>query len=277
MSTVQPETLDAVLQALHQLLPPGRDREKAHIEGPLAGGYSHANFRVRLGHKRYALRLGGPATRDDREGEVDLLRRLPPGVGAELIAADTATGNLLTAWIDAPLLAETRASDSALVRYLVTLHDALPPVSRAHDLAARISAWLSGRRHAPVVMNAFARLQPPRITVTAHNDLNPWNVLCPVTGWRTLDWEWVGTNDPLFDLVTLAAGTGRDAAAIATMARSYLRLRGLDAARLAPVESLLRAFWLREYAWADDALRRGLDREEIVRQRDNALACLPDS
>ena len=56
---------------------------------------------------------------------------------------------------------------------------------------------------------------------TTHNDLNPWNILCATDGWRTLDWEWVGTNDPLFDLVTLGLGVQVDHPTLVEMARDY--------------------------------------------------------
>ena len=64
-------------------------------------------------------------------------------------------------------------------------------------------------------------------------------------GWVTLDWEFVGNNDPLFDLVALHQGLELPIESLTSLAHE---LTGeLDSARL---RSAFRAFWLREGGWA---------------------------
>lgn len=112
---------------------------------------------------------------------------------------------------------------------------------------------------------------------TTHNDLNPWNILCATGGWRTLDWEWVGTNDPLFDLVTLGLGVQVDHPDLREMARDYADKTGLAASSVADrLDHAICGFWLREYAWAEHEMRLGNTRLEVLTQRDQALAQLSD-
>jgi thiamine kinase-like enzyme len=80
----------------------------------------------------------------------------------------------------------------------------------------------------------------------------------------TLDWEWAGVNDPLFDLVVLHCGAGIDDAALPRLARAYLG-RDPEAGRLEACEAV---FWLREYGWAAARIAAGDRRREIVAQRD---------
>ena len=44
------------------------------------------------------------------------------------------------------------------------------------------------------------------VCAKADYDLNPWNVIVTEARWETIDWEFVGNHDPLFDLITLHQG-----------------------------------------------------------------------
>ena len=86
----------------------------------------------------------------------------------------------------------------------------------------------------------------------------------------TLDWEWFGSNDPLFDLITLHQGLGWDPDQLPEMASEFREGPVSDSELL----GCLRTFWLREYAWAHAALCAGNDREEIATQKSDAIARL---
>ena len=87
--------------------------------------------------------------------------------------------------------------------------------------------------------------QQPAQTVTCHNDLNPWNILVTADGWVTLDWEFVGQNDVLFDLVSLHQGLALNVESLPDLASNWAQDLGTDYSS----EGLSRAFgqfWLRE-------------------------------
>lgn len=255
--------------------------ESVVVETHLPGGYAHLNYRIRYGDLRFAFRA--PAHAPDSTElafEARWLACLPLDVGARTVAYDTASGALLTAWIEAPLLAHTQCSPDELVSYLVGLHSRLPPVERAYDLSSRVDAWLAGKRLTGAAGRAVQRVrtrQPSTdVTVqTTHNDLNPWNILCAADGWRTVDWEWVGNNDPLFDLVTLALGVQVKDSILADMAADYGdRIRQPISSLADRLNHVISEFWLREYAWAEHELGIGNDRPEVLTQRDHALDML---
>jgi thiamine kinase-like enzyme len=109
---------------------------------------------------------------------------------------------------------------------------------------------------------------------TCHNDLNPWNILVTPEGWKTLDWEFVGRNDPLFDLVALHQGLQLDINTLPALATAFLP--SCSAKRLTRAFA---HFWLREWCWASYQLRQGNRREEIVEQEREAkqqLLVLPE-
>lgn len=258
---------------LHNLMP-AWSRSTWEYKAQLPGGYAHVNVRLEYRGEDFALRL--PDRSLDAAAlqfEGDWLAKLPAGIGADVVAFDVHTGALLTRWIDAPLLVDFSASPSQLVAYLVGLHNTLPPAGRSHDLARRIDSWLGGSDHPAHIVRARAVLDSPLFALsTCHNDLNPWNVLCTSEGFRTLDWEWVGDNDPLFDLATLAFGIGLSDEQFAEMASAYAGLRKLP--RLPDqqqVSRVIQAFWLREYAWATAARKHGNTRAEVEVQRLTAL------
>jgi len=278
MSPVAPSRPAELNAALQTLVPAWSVSDVAVIEA-LPGGYSHLNLRLRYDGQDYVLRL--PAADPDAGAalfEMNWLAGLPEGLGAPIVAFNQSDGTMLSRWIEAPLLAGLPSPPDQLVRYLVTLHRRLPATTRAFDLPQRVDAWLGASAQPAAVSRARKRLSMDESSLqSCHNDLNPWNILCESNGWRTLDWEWVGRNDPLFDLAGLGLGAGCTLGELTDMARAYL-----DGMAIAVDDSTLRnrlnravsGFWLREYAWAFSAIRGGNDRQEVSEQLHTALEWL---
>ena len=233
----------------------------------LPGGYSHRNYRLAFGPRLYALREATAG----RLSEGHYLRCLPAGVGPEVIAYDGSAGHLLTHWIDGPVLAEAPPCPAEAGAYLATLERAIPIGRHRYDVGREVATLLDRARrrgclHEDVAVVAAKVQWQPSHQGGCHNDLNPWNVICAAGGWRTLDWEQAGDNDPLFDLVGLCLGLGWDDEQTAAC---------LDAARRegwrAPVSRRqLRdaqlVYRIREYAWAVAQIAAGRDRPEISAQ-----------
>lgn len=261
-------------------LMPEWDPHRVGMISVLPGGYSHRNYRITYSAEAFVIRLpAAGASAEDARFEGGWLRGLPAGLGAEIVAFDPETGALLSRWIDAPLLVDTTPAPQELADYLVALHRRMPGLYRRYDLPSQVRQWLGHSAQPAAVLKARRRLVPTgALARPCHNDLNPWNILCDPGGWRTLDWEWVGLNDPLFDLVTLGLGVGVSAAELRGMAAGYLARQeppggnGLEER----LEQAVLGFWLREYAWAFDARRRGNARAEVEAQLDHALARLQE-
>ncbi len=249
----------------------------------LEGGYSNHNYRFDYCGRRYVLRL--PVAGSSESGFAD--RSLEAAFYAaardnpalpEVIAYDARSGRMISRWHTGTLLGdaltagEPTLTPAELVDYLADLRRAVPPSSRTYDplQLARRDLRLGTPDPAIVTLAGHIRWSPPAL-VASHNDLNPWNVIrAGARSWVTLDWEWHGNNDPLFDLVTLHQGLALSDAELPALAERLLGQAPGDERLL----RILQAFWLREYAWAHAALARGVDREEIVAQRDTALIML---
>ena len=257
--------VDSVLEVARQLMP-------SWPNGPirvsyLPGGYSHRNYRLDLDGARYALRIvdGAPPRPGER-------RYLSTSVAPDVAGYDDATGHMLTHWIDGDILADRPPSPTEAGRYLAALHSEIPTGVRRYDYATEIEALMADVADPDAAV--LARFQSLAWSASehrgCHNDLNPWNVIRTATGdgsFRTLDWEFAGDNDRVFDLVGLGLGLAWNDAQLAACAAAYAAVADrplrLDRQRLA--DSVC-AYRIREYAWAVGQVAVGNDRPEIRAQ-----------
>lgn len=239
--------------------------EDIEVVSYLEGGYSNRNYRIRHTGQDYVVRIP-EATQPfvDRAHESVWYKKLPASVGPAPLAHDIHTGAMLSEWVTGVLLVDHwRDHDSeSLVHYLHALHSSLPDARRAYPLNDLLKQY---------GVQEFS-VRPSTVGTTCHNDLNPWNILVTETGWVTLDWEFVGHHDPLFDLVGLHQGLELPMQELPSLTDLYQELAGTSDSN---VESRMHAclfnFWLREYGWAEHQLSLGNDRPEVAEQRETAL------
>ena len=261
---MNPEAAELIRRALRSLKPDWHPERIRQFEF-LSGGYSNDNYRFAYEENEYVIRLPARtrsfidrglerAFYDQHQGQFPI---------PELIAAEESTGNLLTRFVPGALLADAPPSLEAIADYLRALHLALPEADRQYDPYVLSREYLSaGDAPIPIRKLADGPWRPAH-TVTCHNDLNPWNVIQNRPDhWVTLDWEWLGRNDPLFDLVTLHQGMDLPHESLSTLV-SLWQDAPIEPGRL---ESCLTAFWLREFAWAWAERHHGNAREEIEAQ-----------
>ena len=259
----------SIIKAIRQLMPTWQATDITSIEY-LSGGYSNTNYAFNHASCRYVLRI--PQVHQpyvDRVQEAVIYEQLPAGIGIRAIAASVETGAMITPWVEGPLLADVgdKFSLATLAKYLQRLHTALPINNRHYDLE-RIDTefWL------PETPPFTAPETTHGNMITCHNDLNPWNIIVTEQGWVTLDWEFVGLNDPLFDVVTLHQGLELNTATLNELVALYFGTE--DPSHSLRTSNALRSFWIRELGWAQFQLQAGNTREEIVVQKDKARSVL---
>ena len=251
----------------------------------LSGGYSNANIaftrRSADQNERYVLRI--PQRLQpyvNRVAESAWYLDLPPSVGIRPVALDIPTGQMISAWVGGELLVDVyadRFSENDLLTYLHTLHGALPYVAEQYSVPALLADFVGPSEQAGTLIDALptalTQAHQPGHTVTCHNDLNPWNILVTPNGWVTLDWEFVGQNDALFDLVSLHQGLELEVDSLPDLANKWARGWAHD---YSP-ERLTQAFgqfWLREWGWARFQMNAGNSRDEVSTQAAVAEAML---
>ena len=277
------ELPDAAVRALHRLLPNWRPGELRSVER-LPGGYNNDNYRFERAGEAFVLRVVRPqADPLDRAFEHRLLSGSIGRLAPPLIAFDATAGHMLTRLVRGPLLVDAAAPTEAVARYLHHLHNSLPSLERNYAVTEVVeqnfAAAAAHGRHAPRWISALiSTLDCGTLGhVPCHNDLNPWNVIVcepDPTRWCTLDWEFAGNNNPLFDVLCLAGGmTWPDEQADALIDEYHQRCgrpSPTDRQRL----STWQAYWLREYAWAFAQHAQGNARAEIVAQLRRSAAAL---
>ena len=252
---VEPTKKDPI-QTLRRLVP-WTDQVKEITYLP--GGYSNDNYFVSTTRGNYALRVCKRPGPSDSE-----LQYLHLSIAPNVAEYDPVTGDMLTHWIEGELLAKSPFSVEEAVRYLKELHAKIPPNISKYNVIEKILTCVDSAAYVKEIIKKIG--WSPLATGPSHNDLNPWNIIRSKNGFRTLDWEYAGDNDPLFDLVALCHGLEFDEnkyVAVTNAFASNVTLSHLTRTRA--------IFLLREHAWAVDQINSGNVRAEIVEQRDNCL------
>lgn len=242
-----------------QLVPDWNDPQLFSDWTYLEGGYSNDNYAFSQNGARFVLRIPrGQLTPESWQKELAWYGRLTTEVGVQPIAFNADTGQMITPWVNGILLVDLwnkqqlnpQPSDSVITRlsqYLKTLHNQLPITENRYSNSMEMA---SGGY------------------ITCHNDLNPWNIIVADDDhWVTLDWEWVGLNDPIFDVVSLHQGLELNGGLL-QLCQLYL---GANTNNLySRLSKALQAYWKRQLTWAEKQIDGGNDRDEIITQRTTA-------
>ena len=229
-------------------------------------GYSNRNFFFTYDDEAFIFRM--PETTQpfvDYKHEQIWFERLSVEKFVKPIAFNPNNGHMITKKIEGSLLADvfTESSDrSLLISYVAQLHETLPTCERNYPLEEllEIYGYLDGQ--CPKSLD-----DQTAVFTTCHNDLNPWNVIVTEARWETIDWEFVGNHDPLFDLITLHQGLNLPAEELFEMCPELDPI-----STRTRIEANIKNYWLREGGWAKYQIQQGNNREEIRTQLENAQA-----
>lgn len=265
----------------------------------LDGGYTNANYRFSYQSEHFVLRMPALAV-SQADGNADGLiaeiqfRRLAKQQGslaiAPLVAADVTLGQMITRFVDGPLLAEQPPTAETATAYLRHLHEQLlhTPVTGHYNLSHLVNRWLP---QPPAWLSTYLdegadlQLLAQGPLQCCHNDLNPWNIIVnseQPRSWTTLDWETANLAHPAFDAVTLHQGLAAErmdttsGVALNKATGDWPSLAEFCAKTLTtPVSAMvlvaaLRTYWVREYAWAAAQIRQGNPNPAIAAQQRRA-------
>jgi aminoglycoside phosphotransferase (APT) family kinase protein len=259
----------------------------AHIEAEfLPGGYSNANYRVRVHDDDFVLRVVDERQRVpgvNREHERALMIGAAQRLSAALVAYALPEGHMLTRFVPGIHLDRAQTSPTALAQLLVRIQRELGRLTRDYRLGVLLEEYAHAARargsSVPAVAeHALEQLRgQPNDPVACHNDLNPWNVIVADEDpqrWVMLDWEFAGMGDPWFELIVLSAGLALDRTSEQNVIAEYASLSGRRRPSAAEWTSITRAFVLREFLWAHLQLAIGNRREEVAAQHRTMLARL---
>ena len=255
--------VDEILLVLERLLP---DHARVTNIDYLTGGYSNRNYRIRIGRQNLVLRLCRRVPRDP-DAEISYLTQPH---SPRLVAYDRSTGHMATILVEGTLLVREPFSVEESTNYLRQIHATIPSGIRAHDPVAVCLDHFrkSGIRNDLREFVETARWRPRQET-GCHNDLNPYNIIRKSDGSVvTLDWEFAGDNEKLFDLVNLCHGLGYSDEEFEECAALYVEnhyeTEFLVLTRL--------IFLIREHSWALAQIALGNDRMEVRAQAKEAEA-----
>jgi len=247
----------------------------------LPGGYTNDNYSLTYQRAEYVLRIvRSPPVPIDRAFEKRLLSGPIALLTAPVVAFLLPEGHMLTRKVAGPLLIDARPDRTRIAQFLARLHLRIPMLGRRYDLVQTIgrdlrAATQLGETAPPWFAKELESLTRAALQIRpCHNDLNPWNVIVSAADpgrWCTLDWEFAGDNDPLFDLICVAEGLGWSIDETDELIDLYLEQIESSRAPTTPQRRTIRkAFFLREYAWALAQLAAGNRRAEIEAQLQRA-------
>ena len=222
----------------------------------LRGGYSNRNYRVVIGEQVAALRVSQNPPRQPECEPIYLKLKNSP----ELLAYDRDMGHMLTRWVNGPMLVHQKFDPREASEFLNDLHATIPVGISVHDPMLRAKQQFKSSGTTNELRDYLSDMEWHARTVCGcHNDLNPYNIIRAPHGIITLDWEFAGDNEPLFDAVNLCYGLKFSDEQF-TQCVSGLVGPAVDEDFLLSTRIL---FQIREHSWALDQIAHGNDRREI--------------
>ena len=255
--------LKKILKVLNRLAPTHSPLTEVEY---LPGGYSNKNYRIQLGSKTHILRICS-STPSNASAEQSYLT-LP--IAPKLVHYDESTGDMLTEFVDGSLLVEEPFGVEESVAYLRDLHRRIPTGTKRHDPVG-VSLAQFAKADTDNELSRFLKSTTwrPRQVRGCHNDLNPYNIVrLNEDEAITLDWEFAGDNEVLFDLVNLCYGLAYSDSDFVLCATKY------SGTHYDPKFLLLTrmVFQIREHSWALAQVALGNDRREIREQAANSMS-----
>jgi len=245
---------------------PAWDSNKIHDIEYISTGYSNRNYAFTYDRNSFIFRLPqGTQPFVDYQHELEWFRQLPnSSLFTKPIAFDSKTGCMISRKIEGVLLADLFDASwdrTLLIDYVQQLHDLLPICGRDYPLKSLLEEYgMKPSKGETLFAETF---------VASHNDLNPWNIIVTENDWVTIDWEFAGNNDPLFDLITLHQGLTLPMEELFELCPQY------DArCTLKRIKRNLADYWLRECGWAKYQISQGNDRQEIIDQFEDSQKIL---
>jgi thiamine kinase-like enzyme len=234
------------LQLVHQVLttiPGFTNLASGAYTANRLGGLTNLVFRIDTGEDRYVLRIPGKGTEEyiDRVVEIHNARiAAQAGVSADVIYADTASGVMLTRYIDGIVtmtpdeFGRREGAAARAGRALKQMHEWPAAFEFRFELFSMIDdylAMLDDRKaelpegYAAVVESAqpvrAALQRNPVKLAPCHCDPLCENFLDSGERMWIVDWEYSGMNDPLWDLGDLSVEAGFTAAQDMELMRAY--------------------------------------------------------
>ena len=208
-------SIEAVLQTLSGIPPlTGIPRDQIRVSS--LGGLTNTNVKLDTPAGVFVLQMPSidPIGTRDHARTIEATRMAASlGIGAGVAYADTATGMIVTRWIDAsPMSAERFHSEPDKLReaahLLRCLHRSDSRFGRRFDpfdairryAASVTTSPCSPRLDAAVKSAETVQAEPAPI----HGDPVPENFLGSPDGLRLVDWEYAGIGDPAWDLAYLS-------------------------------------------------------------------------
>ena len=228
----------------------------------LSGGYSNRNYKLTSRKETMVLRVSRTVAPRPSSERAYLALEVAP----EVLAYDSSTGHMLTRWVEGALLVQKPFSARKAAEYLNDLHRTIPTGLAVHEPMQRSKEQFqrSGVTN-HLLEHLLTSAWRPRQLCGCHNDLNPYNIVCRRDGFVTLDWEFAGDNDPVFDAVNLCYGLQFSDTEFRDCVTG---IENVDVDEAFLLETRL-LFQIREHSWALDQIANGNDRPEIRQQARN--------